>query len=325
MAWAKLLGIIAASTLALTLAVPAYAQEGEVEPEPEPGMEEAAAEGEAEGEAAAEAEGEALPDPLGFRWMTISYNTAADADDYLVMSGNGWLVNGEIAASGSYNHYAGTEEDICLSPKELLGYGIWNTTGYGKVELIGEFGAFAGGTIVIDGKLKPKEIKDADALPALLTLNASIESGGIVTVEPEGALVQLAGGQTFAPVTVASETCGLMVGGGQVEFVIYESRPGFVADEEAAAAAGLATEGEKEGEKEGEGGSGGGGEGGSGGGGEGGSGGGGEGGSGGGGGNKSGGGNAGSVDQAEKQAREAAKNAENKVDQKEQQIREQIR
>jgi len=294
-AWAKLLGIIAASTLALTLAVPAYAQE--VEPEPEPGMEEAAAEGEAEGEAAAEGEGEALPDPLGFRWMTISHNTAADADDYLVMSGNGWLVDGEIAASGSYNHYAGTEEDICLSPKELLGYGIWNTTGYGKVELIGEFGAFAGGTIVIDGKLKPKEIKDADALPALLTLNASIESGGVVTVEPEGALVQLAGGQTFAPVTVASETCGNMVGGGQVEFVIYESRPGFVVDEEAAKAAGLATEGEKEG----------------------------EGGSGGGGGNKSGGGNAGSVDQAEQQARESADAAEEKAEEKADQVEQQLR
>ena len=225
-AWARFLGIIAALALALTVAVPAYAQEGEVEPEPEPGMEEAAAgEGEAEGEAAAEGEGEgegeALPDPLGFRWMTISYNTAADADDYLVMSGNGWLVDGEIAASGSYNHYAGTEEDICLVPKELLGYGVWQTTGYGKVELIGEFGAFAGGTIEIDGKLKPKEIKDADALPALLTLNASIQSGAVMTVEPEGALVQLAGGQTFAPITVPSD-CGIVRGGGEVEFVIYE-------------------------------------------------------------------------------------------------------
>ena len=296
-AWARLLGIIAALTLALTVAVPAYAQEGEVEPEPEPGMEEAAAgEGEAEGEAAAEGEGEGegepLPDPLGFRWMTISYNTAADADDYLVMSGNGWLVDGEIAASGSYNHYAGAEEDICLVPKELLGYGIWKTTGYGKVELIGEFGAFAGGTIEIDGKLKPKEIKDADALPALLTLNASLQSGAVMTVEPEGALVQLAGGQTFAPISVPSD-CGIERGGGEVEFVIYESRPGFVVDEEAAAAAGLATEAEKEGQ--------------------------------GGGGNKSGGGNAGSVDQAEQNARQAADAAENKAEAKADEVEQQLR
>ena len=198
---------MAALALVLALGVPAYAQEGQ-------------------------AEGEPLPDPLGFRWSTISYNTAEGATDYLVMSGNGWLVDGEIAAGGSYNHYSGVEgDDICVVPRELLGYGIWKTTGYGKVELIGEFGAFAGGTIVIEGKLKPKEIEDADALPARLTLNASLQTGGVMTVEPEGALIQLAGGQTFAPASNVSD-CGIDNGSGEVEFVIYESRPGFVQEDE---------------------------------------------------------------------------------------------
>jgi hypothetical protein len=170
---------------------------------------------------AQEAEPEALPEPLSVRWMTISYNTAEEATDYLVMNGEGWLVDGQLAASGSYNHYAGSEADYCETPKELLGYGIWKTDELGSVELIGEYGAFAAGTIVINGSVTPKEIQDAQAVPTRLTLNASLQSGGLITVEPEGALVQLSSGLEVAPVTVPSD-CGFETGGGQVEFNTYE-------------------------------------------------------------------------------------------------------
>ena len=49
---------------------------------------------------------EAVPDPLNFRWMGVSDYTADGVTETVVMSGNDWVIDGEVTASGSYNHTA---------------------------------------------------------------------------------------------------------------------------------------------------------------------------------------------------------------------------
>ena len=132
-----------------------------------------------------------IPDPLGFRWMSVAANTAEGTTDSVVLSGSGWVIDGEVTANGSYNHGAGGD-----TPADLVSYGTWQADSLVSLEIIGIHGGLAAGTIVMEVTLFPV---DGEPVPATLTMNCNIPPADMFTGLPEGFILEV-GDTTFEPI-----------------------------------------------------------------------------------------------------------------------------
>ena len=179
--------LVAATLLSVALAVPAVAQE-------------------------------AAPDPLNFRWMGVSDNTAEGVAETVVMSGNGWVIDGEVTASGSYNHTAAGPP-----PQELLSYGTWQADSLVSLEIIGTYGAVAAGTIVMDVTLFPE---GGDPVAAQILMNCNVPPGSLFTGLPEGCVLTM-GDSEFSPrlLPTAEGTVPPMLQVGATVFNTLETPP----------------------------------------------------------------------------------------------------
>ena len=132
------------------------------------------------------AQGE-VPDPLGFRWVASSANTAKEI---VQMNGNGWVIDGEVTANGSYNHLAAGK-----APKELLSSGTWQADSLVSLDIIGTYGSLAAGTIVMEVTLFPE---GGEPVPATLTMNCNLPPAQLSTELDEGFYLTMADTE-FAP------------------------------------------------------------------------------------------------------------------------------
>ena len=159
-----------------------------------------------------------VPDPLNFRWMAVSDNTAEGTTDNVVMSGNGWVIDGEVMASGSYNHAAGGPPT-----QELIAYGTWQADSLVSLEIIGTYGAVAAGTIVMDITLYPE---GGEPVAAQVTMNCNVPPADLFTGLPEGFLLTI-GDTEFTPrlLPTAEGTVPPMIQIGATVFNTLEEPP----------------------------------------------------------------------------------------------------
>ncbi len=120
-----------------------------------------------------------------FRFVSVSGNTAGA--DVLVMAGQGFVADGQVVANGSYNHTAGGPPP---QPFANLGFGTWEAKQLVSFELIGTYGAFAAGIVVMEVTLFPE---GRDRVQAELTMNCSIPPAGLFTGLDEGFFLSVPG------------------------------------------------------------------------------------------------------------------------------------
>lgn len=144
--------------------------------------------------APAGAQDEELAEPLNFRWTSVSENTTKGTTDQVEMSGNGWLIDGEFRANGTYNHAAGGD-----APQALLSYGTWRADDLMEVDIIATYGAVAAGRIMMAVTLYPE---GEDPIPAVLTMISNVPWGGLLTDLPEGFFLET-GSTLFAPIPLS--------------------------------------------------------------------------------------------------------------------------
>ncbi len=126
-----------------------------------------------------------------FRFVSVSSNTAGA--DVLVMAGQGFVADGQVVANGSYNHTAGGPPP---QPFANLGFGTWEAKQLVSFGLIGTYGTFAAGIVVMEVTLSPE---GGDKVSGELTMNCSIPPAGLFTGLAEGFFLSV-GGVDFEPV-----------------------------------------------------------------------------------------------------------------------------
>ena len=153
-----------------------------------------------------------------FRFVSVSGNTAGA--DVLVMAGNGFVSDGHVVAIGSYNHTQGGPPP---QPFADLGFGTWEAKRLVSFELIGTYGAFAAGTVVMEVTLMPE---GGNEVSAELTMNCSIPPAGLFTNLNEGFYLSTVGGVDFEPVLLPVADGGPppMIAIGATVFIIGEQR-----------------------------------------------------------------------------------------------------
>ena len=135
---------------------------------------------------------------LNFRWISVSQNTAGA--DRVVMNGNGFVNNGTVVGSGSWNH-----SGVGPPPAPLLGFGTWKATRLLSLSNIGTYGAFAAGTLVMEVNLIPDG--GGNRIPAEVTVNCNIPPAGLFTGLDEGFYLSI-GGVFFEPFLLPVEGGG---------------------------------------------------------------------------------------------------------------------
>jgi len=132
-----------------------------------------------------------LAEPLNFRWVSVSANTAEDPSDRIAMSGNGWWVDFQLEASGSFDRFIGVG-----SSQELVSHGTWRSDDDMGLNIVGTYGSVAAGTISMAVMLFPE---GEDRIPAVLTLTSNIPAAGLSTDQPDGFFLET-GSAAYAPV-----------------------------------------------------------------------------------------------------------------------------
>lgn len=122
---------------------------------------------------------------LNWRFMSVSGNTAGT--DRFVMNGNGFVRHGRVWGGGAWNN----NDTGGPPPQELLGFGKWRARRLLSLEMIGTYGAFAAGTIVMRVVLVPDG--GGDVRWATLTMNCNIPPGALFTGLQEGFLLDIDG------------------------------------------------------------------------------------------------------------------------------------
>lgn len=126
---------------------------------------------------------------LNYRWMSISRNP--DETEQIVMNGDGLVNRRHITGGGNFIHV----ELEGAPPLPLLGTGTWRARRLVSLDIIGTFGTFAAGILVMDIQLFPV---GGGPVPAQVTMNCNIPPGALFTGLAEGFFLDVEG-QSFSP------------------------------------------------------------------------------------------------------------------------------
>ena len=153
---------------------------------------------------------------IDFVFASVSRNIAQGAMDIMPMSGSGFVVDGHVVANGTYAHIAAGSPP---QPFADLGFGTWKAKRLVSLDLIGTYGAFASGAVVMEVTLTSA---DGDRVSGELTMNCNIPPGGLITGRDEGFFLSV-GGEDFEPLSLPVEGGGMIQVGGTV-FTTGEQR-----------------------------------------------------------------------------------------------------
>ncbi len=126
---------------------------------------------------------------VNYRWMSASRNPGQT--DQVVMNGDGRVNNRQVTGGGNFLH-------VKLGgppPLPIVGTGTWRARKLKSFDLIGTYGNFAAGILVMDIDLLPL---DGGTIPAQVTMNCNVPPAGLFTGLDEGFFLDV-GGQTFSP------------------------------------------------------------------------------------------------------------------------------
>lgn len=126
---------------------------------------------------------------LSYRWMSVSRNPGET--EQIVMNGDGRVNRRQVTGGGNFVHV----ELGGPPPLPLLGTGTWRARKLVSLDIIGTFGTFAAGVLVMDIHLLPV---DGGRIPAQVTMNCNIPPAGLFTGLAEGYFLEV-GDQTFSP------------------------------------------------------------------------------------------------------------------------------
>jgi len=128
-----------------------------------------------------------------FHFLAIAGNPAGT--DMLAISGEGSANSGQAIGGGAWQHF---DNDPALPvPKPVFGCGRWRTTRLDSLDLIGTWGCFAAGTIVMDARFAAES---GVRFAATVTMNCNLGFAGLATGLPEGAFVEIPDlGLSFEP------------------------------------------------------------------------------------------------------------------------------
>ncbi len=129
---------------------------------------------------------------INFQFVSVSRNIAQGAMDILPMIGKGFVTDGHVVANGSYTHAAGGPPP---QPFGFLGFGTWKAKRLVSLTIIGTYGAFTSGTVVMEVTLSPE---GGDEVSGELTMNCNIPPAGLFTGLDEGHFLSV-GGVEFEP------------------------------------------------------------------------------------------------------------------------------
>lgn len=144
------------------------------------------------------AEGDDRRRGLNYRWMSISRNP--DETEQIVMNGDGRVNSRRVTGGGNFIHV----ELGGAPPFPLLATGTWRAKKLVSLDIIGTFGTFAAGILVMDIHMLPV---DGGRIPAQVTMNCNIPPGALFTGLPEGYFLDVEG-QTFSPWVLPVEKGG---------------------------------------------------------------------------------------------------------------------
>ncbi len=153
---------------------------------------------------------------INFNFASLSRNVAQGATDILPMSGSGFVVDGHVVANGTYAHIAAGSPP---QPFADLGFGTWKAKRLVSLDLIGTYGAFAAGAVVMEVTLISAE---GDRVSGELTMNCNIPPVGLITGRDEGFFLSV-GGADFEPLSLPVAGGGMIQVGGTV-FTTGEQR-----------------------------------------------------------------------------------------------------
>ena len=131
---------------------------------------------------------------LNFRWISVSQNTAGA--DRVVMTGNGAVDKRKVVGSGSWNHF----DPVGPPPFPLLAFGTWQAKKLVSLDIIGTYGAFAAGILIMEVNFNP-EGRHQRRISAEVTMNCNVPPAGLFTGLAEGFFLTL-GGSVFEPVVL---------------------------------------------------------------------------------------------------------------------------
>ena len=124
---------------------------------------------------------------INFQFTSISRNIAQNATDIMPMIGSGFVVDGHVVASGRYTHIAAGSAP---QPFGDLGFGTWKAKRLVSLNIIGTYGAFTSGTVVMEVTLISAE---GDRVSGELTMNCNIPPAGLFTGLDEGFFLNVTG------------------------------------------------------------------------------------------------------------------------------------
>jgi hypothetical protein len=130
-----------------------------------------------------------------FHFLTIAANPAGT--DMLVISGDGAINPAQAVGGGFWQHF---DNDPALPlPKPVIGCGSWHVKRLDRLDLIGDWGCAAAGTVVMGARFVEES---GLRFSARVTMNCNLGFAGLSTGLPEGAFVDIPDfGISFEPAT----------------------------------------------------------------------------------------------------------------------------